>query len=417
MSLGAVGAAVLMLGMQSGTEVPYAPMLAPEPGASVCPEGICGVEALEGVFEALAATEAEARDRPVHILQIGDSHTAGDRITGALRARLQGRFGAGGRGVLPPGVPYAGYGPMQVEVTATDWPMRTDILAAGRIPMTVGFTGSEADVTDGAVLSLVLEPSAVFDQVQICGEGWLADGELSLSGSTQTQTMRFSGPEGDIWRQTCETAVFDMPQARLDIRPRGRLKLHDVRLTRRAAGVELSNLGVVGGTMQDLALREGSLMRIEVEAWKPDLIVVAFGVNEGFAPALDPAEYEGWMTGVLASLSLAGADASILILGAPEGLKSEEDGPCGGRVAPASLAVVRDVQRRVAAEAGVAFWDWYGRMGGDCSAERLATMPEPYMRPDRVHFTSIGAEWIGGVLSDDLMGAYDRWKAAKGEAD
>jgi hypothetical protein len=44
-------------------------------------------------------------------------------------------------------------------------------------------------------------------------------------------------------------------------------------------------------------------------------------------------------------------------------------------------------------------------------------MPEPYMRPDRVHFTSQGAEWIGGVLSDDLTGAYDRWKVAKGEAD
>jgi hypothetical protein len=417
MSLGAVGAAVLMLGMQSGTEVPYAPMPAPGAGVSVCPEGICGVEALEGVFEALRTAEIGQGERPVHILQIGDSHTAGDRITGALRARMQARFGAGGRGVLPPGVPYAGYGPMQVEVTATDWPMRTDILAAGRMPMSVGFTGSEADVTDGAVLSLVVEPSAVFDQVQICGEAWLADGELSLGGSTQTQTMRFSGPEEDVWRQTCETAVFDMPQARLDIRPKGRLKLHDVRLTRRAAGVELSNLGVIGGTMQDLALREVSLMRIEVEAWKPDLIVVAFGVNEGFAPALDPAEYEGWVTGALASLGLAGSGGSILILGAPEGLKSGEGGPCGGRVAPASLAMVRDVQRRVAREWGVAYWDWYGRMGGECSAERLATGPEPYMRPDRVHFTSIGAEWIGGVLSDDLMRAYERWKAAKGEAD
>ncbi|NBB66186.1 hypothetical protein GVN18_43775, partial [Pseudomonas sp. ODNR1LW] len=52
MNLGAVGAAMMMLGMQSGTEVPYAPLPAPEAGASVCAEGICGVEALEGVFEA-----------------------------------------------------------------------------------------------------------------------------------------------------------------------------------------------------------------------------------------------------------------------------------------------------------------------------------------------------------------------------
>ena len=92
-------------------------------------------------------------------------------------------------------------------------------------------------------------------------------------------------------------------------------------------------------------------------------------------------------------------------------------GADGSRRAPTSLAVVRDVQRRVADEAGVAYWDWQGRMGGDCSAERLATMAEPYMRPDRVHFTSIGADWIGGVLSDDLTGAYERWKTSAGEAD
>lgn len=414
MSLGAVGAAVLMLGMQSGTEVPYAPMPATAPGASVCPEGICGVEALEGVFEALAATEAGARDRPVHILQIGDSHTAGDRITGAVRARMQARFGAAGRGVLPPGVPYAGYAPMQVEVTATDWPMRTDVLSGGRLPDGVGFTGGEADVADGAVMTIAAEASAAFDKVQICGEGWLQDAELSLTGSAGLRTMQFPGPRDEIWRPGCQTAIFDTVQTRLEIRPTGRVKLHDVRLTRQGAGVELSNLGVVGGTVQDLVLRNGDWTRMELEAWRPDLIIIAFGVNEGFAPNFDAADYEFWLRGALAHLP---SGLPVLVLGAPEGLKAETGGPCDGRSAPASLAVVRDVQRRVAGEAGVAFWDWYGRMGGDCSAERLATSPEPYMLPDRVHFTSLGAEWIGGVLSDDLMGAYDRWKAAKGEAD
>ena len=87
MSLGAVGAAILILAgqaeAQAGTgAVAYRPVAAPTPGASsICPDGLCGETALEGLFQALEATEAGARDRPVHILQIGDSHTAGDRIT------------------------------------------------------------------------------------------------------------------------------------------------------------------------------------------------------------------------------------------------------------------------------------------------------------------------------------------------
>ncbi|RZJ96650.1 MAG: hypothetical protein EON88_06540, partial [Brevundimonas sp.] len=94
-----------------------------EPGAGVCPGGLCQPEALAGVFAALAATEAGTRDRPVHILQIGDSHTAGDRITGKLRVDLQQRFGRAGRGVMPPGLPYDGYAPYQVTVAQRGWVM------------------------------------------------------------------------------------------------------------------------------------------------------------------------------------------------------------------------------------------------------------------------------------------------------
>ena len=229
--------------------------------------------------------------------------------------------------------------------------------------------------------------------------------------------MAFPGPRNEIWQPVCQTAIFDTLQTRLEIRPTGRVKLHDVRLTRQGPGVELSNLGVVGGTVQDLVLRNGDWTRLELDAWRPDLVIIAFGVNDGFAPNFNVEDYESWLNGALTQLRVSAPDAAILLLGAPEGLKAGTGGPCGGRAAPPALTMVRDVQRRVAGETGVAFWDWYGRMGGDCSAERLATAPEPYMRPDRVHFTSQGAEWIGGILSDDLLAAYDRWKAAKGEAD
>ena len=115
----ALTAAVLALALSgpAPAQTAYVPQAVPSAGMPVCPGGLCQTEALAGLFEALAATEAGQRKRPVHILQIGDSHTAGDRITGAVRAALQVRFGNGGRGVLPPGIPYDGYRPMQVQAT------------------------------------------------------------------------------------------------------------------------------------------------------------------------------------------------------------------------------------------------------------------------------------------------------------
>ena len=82
-------------------------------------------------FQALQAVKTGQRTRPVHIIQLGDSHTAADHITGALRARLQANFGEGGRGALPPGRPYAGYAPRQVNVAQSDgWRLDASFLPA-----------------------------------------------------------------------------------------------------------------------------------------------------------------------------------------------------------------------------------------------------------------------------------------------
>src|SRR5579871_1858210 len=45
----------------------------------------------------------------VHILHFGDSHTASDDWTGALRDLFQGRFGNGGAGFSMAGYPFRGY--------------------------------------------------------------------------------------------------------------------------------------------------------------------------------------------------------------------------------------------------------------------------------------------------------------------
>ena len=52
----------------------------------------------------------------VTILQIGDSHTAGDHFSGRLRDLFQEKFGNAGRGMMPAGYPFPYWRPYQVEV-------------------------------------------------------------------------------------------------------------------------------------------------------------------------------------------------------------------------------------------------------------------------------------------------------------
>lgn len=184
------------------------------------------------------------------------------------------------------------------------------------------------------------------------------------------------------------------------------------RLQSRFAGVpiQLHAHGVVGATLVGMAGRDPLFDDGEAG---PDLVIIAYGTNEGFDELLDPRAYETLLRGQIGRVRQTSPGTSILILGAPEAMRGDGGGRCAGDAdhrwkAPEMLSVVRDVQHRVAASTGVAFWDWRGRMGGDCSAHALTQGDTPLMRGDHVHFTGTGGDWIGSLLAADLIAAYDR---------
>ena len=405
----------------AAAQTAYVAAPSPEPGIGVCAGGLCQPEALAGVFAALAATEAGTRDRPVHILQIGDSHTAGDRITGKLRIDLQRRFGRAGRGVLPPGVPYDGYAPYQVTVAARGWVMETAPLQppAGAPTPRVGLSGVRATGTRDGLMGFDLDAGSEATGLGVCGRGTAAVLAVEAGGVARELDL------GDGRTEVCRDMMLPGPTRSVRLVARGDGTVIDsVRLDGAARGVMLSNLGRVGASLRDLAARDEATVAAELTAWRADLIVLAFGTNDGFDDGLDGAAYETLLRGQIARLRRLSPGASLMILGAPDALRGGVTPGSGGgcsadgmRAPPPKLAVVRDVQRRVAADLGVAFWDWHGRMGGDCSTDRLALGAEPLMRGDRVHFTSAGSDWIGGILSGDLLGAYDGWTAQQGSAD
>lgn len=415
-ALGAwAAAAVIAVASPAAAQTPWQATPSPEPGPGVCRAGLCQTEGLNGFFEALGATEAGTRTRPVHVLQIGDSHTAGDRITGKVRVELQRRFGRAGRGVLPPGVPWSGYAPFQVAVGSTGWLTEPAPLqpSAGAPSPRVGLSGVRSTGVGDAMMGFALEPGSEATILGVCGRARGPGPGLAVEHGGLIHSLDFNGPARDA--PVCRDLPLGRATGEVRLRPLGDgLVIDSVRLDKAGGGVALSNLGRVGATLRDLAARDEATVAAELTAWRPDLIVLAFGTNEGFEDGLDPVAYEALLRAQIARLRRLAPSASLTILGAPDALRNGTTGGCsadGMRAPPPSLAVVRDVQRRVAADLGVAFWDWHGRMGGDCSADDLALGAEPLMRGDRVHFTNAGADWIGGVLAGDLMAAYDAWKA------
>lgn len=411
--LAAALAVLLLAAIPAAAQTPYRPLSAPAPGAGVCPGGLCQPEALDSLFFALSETEAGRRREPVRILQIGDSHTAGGRITGALRGRLQARFGRAGRGVLAPMADATG---LLVMVESTGWIVDTAPLQPpnGAPSPVVGLSGRRATglAEAGATLTLSAEPGAEIGVIGVCARPLSGAAELRVEAGALPRSLVFAadGP-------ACRVLTLDHGAGVVRLSPLGAgLILDSLWVEQTGAGVVVSGLGVSGATLRDLARRDEAVVAAELAAMQPELIILAFGTNEGFDDALDARAYEALLRGQIARLRRLAPSAALLIVGAPDALRRGVSPACPGapeRGPPPSLVVVRDVQRRVAADLGVAFWDWHGRMGGDCSADGLAKADPPLMRGDRVHFTGEGADWIGAVLADDLMRAHDAWRGVR----
>jgi lysophospholipase L1-like esterase len=392
--------------------------LAPPP----CAEALCGGAYLRPYFDALQARGAIDGAPPVHILQIGDSHSAGDAISGAWRDILQARYGAGGRGVLPPGDPYYGFLPHGVHVSQSGaWRVEATFgktaPPAGE-PVVFGVTGYRLSTDQaGATIALAAEPIAAFNRVVVCGVTGPGQGGYAVTLGGASIPVSMAGAPG----VDCETFGAPGLETQVSLTAQG----GQVTLLSwgvfRPGGVVVSNMGVVGAQLRHFARTDDGALAQELHAYQPDLIVLEFGTNEGFVGRFDAREYELGLRAQIRRLKRLSAATPILLLGAPDaGTDRRElahnaepasggaypvESSSGGWFPPPALARIRDVQRRVAADEGVAFWDWAARMGGPGAAQSWAAASPPLMRRDHVHFTTEGGVEVARRLQADLDSA------------
>jgi lysophospholipase L1-like esterase len=362
--------------------------------------------------EALAPFHAklrEGRGRAVHILQIGDSHTSADAISNGLRAPLQAHFGNAGRGVLAPGRPYQNYVTWNVTASQSAGWSVTSWNAPGGAPL--GFSGfTQSARAAGETIGLAADTSEhEFDRLTICAVTGPGAGTLSLrlGDSVQEWPLEARVPGAACRSIESRALVASASITALDDRP---VSVTSLAVFRRGGGVIVSNLGQIGAQLASFARSDDRVLRAELDAYRPDLILLAFGTNEGFDPRLTIGEYEAVLRAQVARLRrLAGSGVPVLLVGPPDTLSRDaalSGGACGDDwYIPALLPRVRARQRALARDLGLAFWDWERAMGGRCAAQ--AWHAAGLMRDDHVHFNRDGGDRIGRMLLADLMAGFD----------
>ena len=141
------------------------------------------------------------------------------------------------------------------------------------------------------------------------------------------------------------------------------------------------------------------------------LIILQFGGNSMpyCKTGKSISEYKETIEKQIRHLHTVAPDASIIFIG-PSDMSTNIRGKM--QTYP-HLPMMVDSLKAAANNAGAAYWDMYGAMGGDGSMVEWVKARPQLAGSDYVHFTPLGAEAVGKMLFETIMLYYDWYRLRK----
>jgi lysophospholipase L1-like esterase len=374
---------------------------------------------LDPFFAALSAQQQHAPDAPetIRVLQFGDSHTAADIFSGAVRAAFQEHFGDGGLGFQFPGHPFAGYhlaGSTRSQTSgwSTQGNHFTDLgdgdLGLGGIGISTARAGEAISLTTTCTtfqLEFLRQPGG--------GRLTFTDNGVDISDiDTDSQTdfadaaTSTRGP--GTFTYACTPGPHNFVLTTLDAAP-----VRLLGLVTEQPGVTWECLGI-NGAVAPLMLRWNQQIFSEyLRQRNPNLIVLAYGTNEAAESASYNDDYVQKFTHLLDLLHQYVPDAAILVLG-PYDRATAHTVRVSRRRSRTYWETYAGTQRIIADQEAAcrvhhcAYYNEQTRMGGPGAMLRWAAAG--LAQGDHTHLTGTGYRELAGALYDDLINAYKSYQ-------
>jgi lysophospholipase L1-like esterase len=367
--------------------------------------GIENPHALAAFFDQLHQLELDPKSQLVRVIQFGDSHTAADVFTGALRTLFQSKFGDGGAGFSFAGYPFAGYrihGTRRAQ--STGWTVLgthlNDIgdgmVGMGGVSLSTEAPGNwvslDADATSLQVQYLIQPNGGSFE---------IRDND-TLIATVSTAKSDPSAPDAAAqFGAPVEPGPHHFEVLTIDQAPVRLLGL----ATENSAGVTYEAAGINGAEASLFLRWSETLQQPLLAAVNPALIVLSYGTNEAGDHNWTEASYAAMFQRIIERVRRLAPNASILVVGPPDrALRAGRKG-----WAP-FVGVDRIVaaQRSVCRAMNCAYWDQRSRMGGFGSMRDWVSIS--WAQPDHTHFTGEGYTELAGALFSDIVQQYDTYQ-------
>lgn len=379
-----------------------------EVGAKTVP--IEHVDALKKTKAKLAAVAGGKGN--VRILQLGDSHIASDYITGRIRQRLQEKYGAPGRGFVHVDQAW-GYGGRRLKKRKSDWE-QDRIVDKNRAGRPFGFSGlSLESKKKGAWITYRTDPADAVVRVYYYAQKDGAKLSATLDGhDVGSHSTAAERPHSGVW----SIDLSKVPPAEKPAKMRGpdggrilkitadgpKARMFGLSFEHKKPGVFYESIGPVGADAKVYIELGRESLEQHLGTHRPDLVVLMVGGNDALKIRKKWTNQERVEKDHVVLVELLRQilpDVEILMW-APMDAGDRRNGKV---VSKAYLAEVRALQRRVATDKEIAFWDTIEAMGGLGAITRWDAAK--VMNKDLVHPKKAAADLLGDLFADAFLAA------------
>ena len=386
-----------------------------------------GKTALDLFFNALLTEKDSCLVRIAHY---GDSQLEGDRVTNIFRKKFQDKFGGYGQGFVPftdltPSISYN-------RQSGENW-MRYTVFNRKYNSGNYGLSGTvykftncvlvELDSSETADNELAAENDSIekpkelicydnasvrykfrtpYDQMRIMYGNVTAKCKLEAfnnnTGELLAEDSLMPGEVFNTKRIPLSSNVLNIKlQFTSDVSPEFYALCFDS-----YKGVQVDNYAIRGHSGDGLMLINPDILARQLKELNVKLIIFQYGAN--VVPYIRSEEACQWLKTLYYDLFMrfkqAAPNTGILVIGAGDMARQVE----GGYASYSMLPRIRDVQREAALEAGCAFFDLFGMMGGSNS---IISWSRKKLASTDGHLSPKGQEILGNELFSALMVEYN----------
>jgi hypothetical protein len=369
---------------------------------SGCPNGITCIEDYSSDSSALsyfikALRKLKQDKKPLHIAMYGDSFIEGDVLCGSFRDTLQALFGGSGVGYVPITSDVTGFR-RSIKHQFENWETFSIIKKDTTKKSTLGPAGfcflpladnwveykpaRQRNIKEFSLVKLYYKSTghATIDYVVNDTLNFIED----LPSSRKLQEWRYEGSQ-------IRSILFQFPKY-------DSLELYGASFED-YKGIYVDNFSMRGNSGLALDLIPDDILSSFNKHRNYKLILLQYGLNVSLEDSAKYRWYTDRMITVVKKIKKDFPKASILLLS----VSDRSTNTSGEFKTMPTIPTMRNAQRYIAQQTGIAFWDMFEAMGGENSMVEFVESKPSLAAKDYTHLTFKGGKKIARLLVNSLL--------------